>query len=194
MSEGNKSRTVAATQMNTESSRSHAVFSIVLTQTNFDPASQVSHFEIFCAFLLAIASYLQTGTEKVSKISLVDLAGSERVSKTGALGERLKEGSLINKSLTTLGLVISALADIVSLHVRVGSCVWHDVVFAYQSAGKKPKNAYIPYRDSTLTWLLKVPSPIFSFQYHVPPTPSLLIGQLRWEQQDCDGGYNQSSI
>ena len=50
----------------------------------------------------------------MSKISLVDLAGSERVSKTGALGERLKEGSLINKSLTTLGLVISSLADIVS--------------------------------------------------------------------------------
>lgn len=56
---------------------------------------------------------LQSGTERVSKISLVDLAGSERVSKTGAMGERLKEGSLINKSLSTLGLVISALADIV---------------------------------------------------------------------------------
>ena len=50
----------------------------------------------------------------MSKISLVDLAGSERAGKTGALGDRLKEGSLINKSLTTLGLVISALADIVS--------------------------------------------------------------------------------
>lgn len=57
----------------------------------------------------------------MSKISLVDLAGSERVSKTGALGERLKEGSLINKSLSTLGLVISALADIVSL-LKVVSC------------------------------------------------------------------------
>ena len=57
---------------------------------------------------------IQSGLEKVSKISLVDLAGSERVSKTGALGERLKEGSLINKSLTTLGLVISSLADMVS--------------------------------------------------------------------------------
>ncbi|XP_019849545.1 PREDICTED: kinesin-like protein KIF13B [Amphimedon queenslandica] len=116
MVEGNKSRTVAATQMNAESSRSHAVFSMVLTQTKFDVAAE-------------------TGLERVSKISLVDLAGSERAGKTGALGSRLKEGSNINKSLTTLGLVISALADI--------------------SAGKKPKNAYVPYRDSTLTWLLK---------------------------------------
>jgi kinesin family protein 13 len=116
MSEGNKSRTVAATQMNAESSRSHAVFSIVLTQTQFDVATE-------------------TGLERVSKISLVDLAGSERAAKSGALGDRLKEGSSINKSLTTLGIVISTLADI--------------------SAGKKPKNAYVPYRDSTLTWLLK---------------------------------------
>ena len=50
----------------------------------------------------------------MAKISLVDLAGSERASKTNASGERLKEGSNINKSLTTLGLVISALADQVS--------------------------------------------------------------------------------
>ncbi|MBN3317267.1 KI13B protein, partial [Atractosteus spatula] len=72
--------------------------------------------------------------EKVSKLSLVDLAGSERAAKTGAAGERLKEGSNINKSLTTLGLVISALAD--------------------QGAGKN-KNKFVPYRDSVLTWLLK---------------------------------------
>ncbi|MCI4391160.1 hypothetical protein PGIGA_G00131010 [Pangasianodon gigas] len=72
--------------------------------------------------------------EKVSKVSLVDLAGSERVSKTGAAGERLKEGSNINRSLTTLGCVISALAD--------------------QSAGKG-KTKFVPYRDSVLTWLLK---------------------------------------
>ena len=49
--------------------------------------------------------------EKVSRLSLVDLAGSERASKTGAAGHRLKEGSNINKSLSTLGLVISALAS-----------------------------------------------------------------------------------
>nr|KAG5693636.1 hypothetical protein BaRGS_014656 [Batillaria attramentaria] len=74
--------------------------------------------------------------EKVSKLSLVDLAGSERAQKTGAVGERLKEGSNINKSLTTLGLVISALAD--------------------QSAGHGKKgNKFVPYRDSVLTWLLK---------------------------------------
>ncbi|XP_029452756.1 kinesin-like protein KIF13B [Rhinatrema bivittatum] len=115
MSEGNKSRTVAATNMNEESSRSHAVFNIILTHTLYD---------------------VQSGTsgEKVSKLSLVDLAGSERATKTGAAGERLKEGSNINKSLTTLGLVISALAD--------------------QAAGKN-KNKFVPYRDSVLTWLLK---------------------------------------
>lgn len=78
MAEGNKSRTVAATNMNAESSRSHAVFSVVLTQTLRDIMSGV------------------TG-EKVSRMSLVDLAGSERAVKTGAVGERLKEGSNINK-------------------------------------------------------------------------------------------------
>uniref|UniRef100_A0A4W4F4B8 Kinesin family member 13Bb n=1 Tax=Electrophorus electricus TaxID=8005 RepID=A0A4W4F4B8_ELEEL len=115
MSEGNKSRTVAATNMNEESSRSHAVFNVVLTHTLQD---------------------LQSGTsgEKVSKLSLVDLAGSERAVKTGAAGDRLKEGSNINKSLTTLGLVISALAE--------------------QGAGKS-KSKFVPYRDSVLTWLLK---------------------------------------
>ncbi|XP_077566628.1 kinesin-like protein KIF13B [Stigmatopora nigra] len=115
MSEGNKSRTVAATNMNEESSRSHAVFNIILTHTLMD---------------------LKSGTkgEKVSKLSLVDLAGSERAAKTGAAGERLKEGSNINKSLSTLGLVISALAD--------------------QGAGKN-RSKFVPYRDSVLTWLLK---------------------------------------
>ncbi len=78
MVEGNKSRTVASTNMNNESSRSHAVFTVILTQTLTDRLSGVSG-------------------EKVSKISLVDLAGSERAVKTGAVGDRLKEGSNINK-------------------------------------------------------------------------------------------------
>ncbi|XP_055840153.1 kinesin-like protein KIF13B isoform X4 [Episyrphus balteatus] len=117
MTEGNKSRTVAATNMNAESSRSHAVFSVVLTQILTDHGSGVSG-------------------EKVSRMSLVDLAGSERAVKTGAVGDRLKEGSNINKSLTTLGLVISKLAD--------------------QSIGKNNRNdKFVPYRDSVLTWLLK---------------------------------------
>ena len=62
-------------------------------------------------------SSLRVGTQ-VSKISLVDLAGSERADSTGAKGLRLKEGANINKSLTTLGKVISALAEMVSLHLR----------------------------------------------------------------------------
>ncbi|XP_010766790.1 kinesin-like protein KIF13B isoform X4 [Notothenia coriiceps] len=115
MSEGNKSRTVAATNMNEESSRSHAVFNIILTHTLKDVKSE-------------------TSGEKVSRLSLVDLAGSERAAKTGAAGERLKEGSNINKSLTTLGLVISALAE---------------------QGTTKNKNKFVPYRDSVLTWLLK---------------------------------------
>ncbi|XP_025155584.1 kinesin-like protein unc-104 isoform X10 [Harpegnathos saltator] len=115
--EGNKARTVAATNMNETSSRSHAVFTIFFTQQQQDGATGLV-------------------TEKVSKISLVDLAGSERADSTGAKGTRLKEGANINKSLTTLGKVISALAEI--------------------AATKKKKKAdFIPYRDSVLTWLLR---------------------------------------
>uniref|UniRef100_A0A8B9J9L2 Kinesin-like protein n=1 Tax=Astyanax mexicanus TaxID=7994 RepID=A0A8B9J9L2_ASTMX len=112
---GNKARTVAATNMNETSSRSHAVFTIIFTQRRRDQLTSLD-------------------TEKVSKISLVDLAGSERADSSGAKGMRLKEGANINKSLTTLGKVISALADMSS---------------------KKKKSEFIPYRDSVLTWLLK---------------------------------------
>lgn len=92
--EGNKARTVAATNMNETSSRSHAVFTIFFTQQRHDSTTDLV-------------------AEKVSKISLVDLAGSERADSTGAKGTRLKEGANINKSLTTLGKVISALAELV---------------------------------------------------------------------------------
>ncbi|XP_060690305.1 kinesin-like protein KIF1A isoform X17 [Hemiscyllium ocellatum] len=120
MDSGNKARTVAATNMNETSSRSHAVFNIIFTQKTHDTP--------------------ETSSEKVSKISLVDLAGSERADSTGAKGTRLKEGANINKSLTTLGKVISALADVDS-----GS----------NKNKKKKKTDFIPYRDSVLTWLLR---------------------------------------
>ncbi|XP_041952957.1 kinesin-like protein KIF1B isoform X2 [Alosa sapidissima] len=121
MDAGNKARTVAATNMNETSSRSHAVFTIVFTQKKHDNETDLS-------------------TEKVSKISLVDLAGSERADSTGAKGTRLKEGANINKSLTTLGKVISALAE-------VDNCT--------SKSKKKKKSDFIPYRDSVLTWLLR---------------------------------------
>lgn len=95
MDEGNKARTVAATNMNETSSRSHAVFTLTLTQKRHDVDTNMD-------------------TEKVAKISLVDLAGSERQSATGATGSRLKEGAEINRSLSTLGRVIATLADISS--------------------------------------------------------------------------------
>uniref|UniRef100_A0A3Q3JZR1 plus-end-directed kinesin ATPase n=1 Tax=Monopterus albus TaxID=43700 RepID=A0A3Q3JZR1_MONAL len=115
MDSGNKARTVAATNMNETSSRSHAVFSIIFTQKRHDTDTENT-------------------SEKVSKISLVDLAGSERADSTGAKGTRLKEGANINKSLTTLGKVISALAE---------------------NKKKKKAESFIPYRDSVLTWLLR---------------------------------------
>ena len=75
-------------------------------------------FELVISVQFALARCDETTqlcTEKVSKISLVDLAGSERADSTGAKGTRLKEGANINKSLTTLGKVISALAEIVRI-------------------------------------------------------------------------------
>lgn len=123
MDEGNKARTIAATNMNETSSRSHSVFTVLLTQKKLDLDTKMVG-------------------EKVSRISLVDLAGSERANSTGATGQRLKEGANINKSLTTLGKVIAALAAQSSKPV--------------DGKGKKKAQAdFIPYRDSVLTWLLK---------------------------------------
>lgn len=139
--EGNKARTVAATNMNETSSRSHAVFTIFFTQTRQDHMTDLV-------------------AEKVSKISLVDLAGSERADSTGAKGTRLKEGANINKSLTTLGKVISALAEVVSRKFphEHANCALITFPHSLKSAarGKKSKKAeFIPYRDSVLTWLLR---------------------------------------
>uniref|UniRef100_A0A8C2KCX0 Kinesin-like protein KIF16B n=1 Tax=Cyprinus carpio TaxID=7962 RepID=A0A8C2KCX0_CYPCA len=119
MEAGNINRTTASTGMNDTSSRSHAIFTINFTQAKFDA---------------------EMPSETVSKIHLVDLAGSERADATGATGVRLKEGGNINKSLVTLGNVISALAD---LSLEEGN------------SHLKKKQVFVPYRDSVLTWLLK---------------------------------------
>ena len=106
---GAKNRSVGATLMNAGSSRSHSIFSIVIECCSTD----------------------EDGSEhiKVGKLNLVDLAGSERQSKTGATGDRLKEATKINMSLSALGNVISALVD--------------------------GKSNHIPYRDSKLTRILQ---------------------------------------
>lgn len=107
MKMGNQNRTIGATNMNEHSSRSHAIFLITIE----------------------MGSMGDTGGIRVGRLNLVDLAGSERQSKTGASGERLKEASKINLSLSALGNVISALVD--------------------------GKTTHVPYRDSKLTRLLQ---------------------------------------
>lgn len=92
MDVGNSTRSVGSTLMNEQSSRSHSIFSITIESSE------------------------PTGIEgeekyKVGKLHLVDLAGSERLSKTGAVGDRLKEATKINLSLSALGNCISALVD-----------------------------------------------------------------------------------
>ncbi|XP_015765031.1 PREDICTED: kinesin-II 95 kDa subunit-like [Acropora digitifera] len=109
MNVGNQNRAVGATNMNEHSSRSHAIF--IITIECSEPGSDgESHI-------------------RVGKLNMVDLAGSERQSKTGATGERLKEATKINLSLSALGNVISALVD--------------------------GKSTHVPYRDSKLTRLLQ---------------------------------------
>merc|ERR1712235_5874 len=110
--EGTANRTVASTQMNATSSRAHTVVTIEFTQKKMVDGNEMA---------------------KQSVMNLVDLAGSERADSTGATGDRLKEGAAINKSLSALGNVISALADL--------------------STGAK-KKVVVPYRDSVLTKLL----------------------------------------
>ncbi|KAF8359596.1 klp-6 [Pristionchus pacificus] len=116
INEGTKNRTVAATAMNATSSRAHTIVKIKFNQKTKKGGGGT--------------------TTKTSEINLVDLAGSERQDKADTEGDRLKEGIVINQSLTTLGRVIKALAD------------------QQSSKGKKGGNQ-VPYRDSALTCLLK---------------------------------------
>jgi kinesin family protein 5 len=94
MRRGGTSRAVAATNMNQESSRSHSIFVITITQKN-----------------------VETGSAKHGQLFLVDLAGSEKVGKTGASGQTLEEAKKINKSLSALGMVINSLTDGKSSHI-----------------------------------------------------------------------------
>lgn len=103
---GNENRAIGVTNMNKQSSRSHSVFILQVEQKNLTDFSS-----------------------KCGRIYLVDLAGSERISKTGVEGQGLTEAQSINKSLTSLGLVINALTD--------------------------GKSTHVPYRDSKLTRLLQ---------------------------------------
>lgn len=109
MERGWKNRAVGATLMNADSSRSHSIFTIYMEMITTDEEGE-EHI-------------------RVGKLNLVDLAGSERQAKTGATGDRLKEATKINLSLSALGNVISALVD--------------------------GKSKHIPYRDSKLTRLLQ---------------------------------------
>lgn len=94
MRRGGNARAVAATNMNQESSRSHSIFVVTITQKN-----------------------LESGSAKSGQLFLVDLAGSEKVGKTGASGQTLEEAKKINKSLSALGMVINALTDGKSTHI-----------------------------------------------------------------------------
>lgn len=94
MRRGDAARAVAATNMNQESSRSHSIFVVTITQKN-----------------------IETGSAKSGQLFLVDLAGSEKVGKTGASGQTLEEAKKINKSLSALGMVINSLTDGKSSHI-----------------------------------------------------------------------------
>ena len=120
---GNSNRSTASTSMNDKSSRSHAILTLTLKQTKFENTTLEDSDEV--------NGIGEASEEMVSNIKLVDLAGSERLQKTKLYGQqdRLKEGTLINKSFTVLGRCINTLAA--------------------------NPTALIPYRESTLTYLLK---------------------------------------
>ena len=135
---GDVNRTTAATKMNDTSSRSHAVFTIHLKSIQHSTSTSDT-------------------IERSARMRLVDLAGSERAKATEATGLRLAEGGKINKSLTTLGRVIAALAD-PRRQGRPGtpnSRAGTPTGSPRKGGGASGKPEIVPYRDSVLTWLLK---------------------------------------
>lgn len=131
---GNEDRHVASTQMNDRSSRSHAIITIYFTQIVVDG---------------------NITREVVSKINLVDLAGSERVESSGVTGVNFKEAIEINKSLSTLGLVISKLAESANNASKHKAPQTAPTNFKHTKKGKTSTPDHIPFRDSVLTWILK---------------------------------------
>ena len=125
MQRGALSRATATTKMNDMSSRSHAVFLIIVEQM-----SAIGDEEDSKRFANGMSMEDGPKQIKVGKLNLVDLAGCERVRVTGATGKRLEESKSINQSLSALGNVIAALTD-------------------------KKSRVHIPFRDSKLTRLLE---------------------------------------
>ncbi|XP_029403766.1 kinesin-like protein KIF21A isoform X7 [Mus pahari] len=126
---GALSRTTASTQMNVQSSRSHAIFTIHVCQTRV--CLQTDAENATDNKLISESSPMNEFETLTAKFHFVDLAGSERLKRTGATGERAKEGISINCGLLALGNVISALGD------------------------KSKRATHVPYRDSKLTRLLQ---------------------------------------
>ncbi|XP_023499135.2 kinesin-like protein KIF21A isoform X5 [Equus caballus] len=126
---GALSRTTASTQMNVQSSRSHAIFTIHVCQTRMCP--QIDAENVTDNKVISESSQMNEFETLTAKFHFVDLAGSERLKRTGATGERAKEGISINCGLLALGNVISALGD------------------------KSKRATHVPYRDSKLTRLLQ---------------------------------------
>ncbi|KAJ1895493.1 hypothetical protein LPJ66_004564 [Kickxella alabastrina] len=136
--QGALSRTTASTDMNHTSSRSHAIFTIFLRQQDRRSSAMLAGG---CASpTMNDPADLDGGPSIVSKIHFVDLAGSERIKRTGAAGDRAKEGISINAGLLALGNVISALGSSSSSPSN-------------QQQSKRPM--HVPYRDSKLTRLLQ---------------------------------------
>uniref|UniRef100_A0A671QYC6 Kinesin-like protein KIF21A n=1 Tax=Sinocyclocheilus anshuiensis TaxID=1608454 RepID=A0A671QYC6_9TELE len=125
---GALSRTTASTQMNVQSSRSHAIFTIHLCQVRFCASDNVGETD---NRLVNGSSEMNEFETLTAKFHFVDLAGSERLKRTGATGDRAKEGISINCGLLALGNVISALGD------------------------RSKRSTHVPYRDSKLTRLLQ---------------------------------------
>ncbi|KAG5835332.1 hypothetical protein ANANG_G00242760 [Anguilla anguilla] len=129
---GALSRTTASTQMNAQSSRSHAIFTIHLCQMRVCQQGDLMAGEEEEINGVSHGSLSQPEYETLTaKFHFVDLAGSERLKRTGATGERAREGISINCGLLALGNVISALGD------------------------QSKKGGHVPYRDSKLTRLLQ---------------------------------------